>query len=124
MKRQLLSVLSAASFAFLLAVPMIAANKPAAQSHKTPATETIKTAWAPETLSGKIMMVDPAQHLAVVKGADGVPFDMIVTHSTQITSGDQTLKLPDLSADLNKSVSVKFVPERKGDVARSIQVNG
>ena len=124
MKRQLLSVLSAASFVFLLAVPMIAANKPAAQSHKTPAKETIKTAWAPETLSGKIMMVDPAQHLAVVQGADGVPFDMIVTHSTQITSGDQTLKLPDLSADLNKSVSVKFVPERKGDVARSIQVNG
>ena len=124
MKRQLLSVLSAASLAFLLAVPMIAANKPAVQSHKTPAKETIKTAWAPETLSGKIMMVDPAQHLAVVKGADGVPFDMIVTHSTQITSGDQTLKLPDLSADLNKSVSVKFVPERKGDVARSIQVNG
>jgi len=124
MKRKVLTALSAASCVFLLAPPTLAANKPATETHKTAAKKTARRVWPAETLSGKIVMVNPTLNLAVVKGPDGIPFDMIVTHSTRITSGRQTLKLPDLSLDMNKSVSVKFVPERKGDVARSIQVNG
>ncbi len=69
-------------------------------------------------------MVDPALHLAIVKDAGGIPFGLNVTRSTRVKSGNQTLKLPDLSSDMNKTVSVKFVPERKGDIARSIQLNG
>jgi len=108
---------------------MIAANKPAAQSQKaskakTSAKVTRPKAWPTESLSGKIMMVNAALNLAVVKGPDGIPFDPIATHSTRIASGNQAVKLSDLSSDTNKSVSVKFVPERKGDVARSIQLNG
>lgn len=127
MKRKVLAACSAASFTFLMAVPLGAANKPvtpAAQTHKTSAKEPARVAWPVETLSGQIMMVDPALNVTVVKGPDGVPFDMIVTHATRIKSGDRTLGLSDLSSDTNKNVSVKFVPERKGDVARSIQLNG
>jgi len=124
MKRKILTALSAAGCAFLLAMPTIAANKPLAKTQRTSAKETLRRAWPRETISGKIVIVDPARNLAVVKGPDGVPFDMIVTHATRIKSGDQTLKLSDLSSDTNKSVSVEFVPERRGDIARSIQLNG
>ncbi|HTQ53262.1 MAG TPA: hypothetical protein VMI94_02315 [Bryobacteraceae bacterium] len=105
--------MTAFSCAFLLAVPVFAAGTTGAST---------KTAWPAETLSGKIMMVKPAQDLAVVKGPDGVPFDMIVTHRTRIEAGNQKLTLADLQADTSRNVSVRFVPQRRGDVARSIQV--
>lgn len=124
MKRNVLTALSAASCAFLLAVPVMAANKPAVATHKTSAKHTARSTWPAESLSGRIVMVNPTLNLAVVKGPDGTPFDIIVTPSTRIASGGQTLKLSDLSSDTNKNVSVKFVPERKGNVARSIQLNG
>jgi len=41
-----------------------------------------------------------------------------------LTSGDHSLKLNDLVSRTDKGATVHFVPERKGDVARSIQVNG
>jgi len=129
MTRRIFNVLGAASCAFLLALPALAANTEAAAAHKTSIHKTTadkpaRTAWPAEALSGKIVMVDPAMHLAVVKDAGGIPFDLIVTRSTRVTSGHQTLKLSDLSSHMNKTVSVKFVPERKGDIARSIQLNG
>jgi hypothetical protein len=48
---------------------------------------------------------------------------MVVTPNTRIKSGDQSLSLQDLQNDTNRSVSVHFVPERRGDVARSIQLD-
>lgn len=107
---------------------MAAENKPApaahkAEAHKTAAKVTTRR-WRPETLSGKIAMVDPSNKLLIVRGAEGVPFDMIVTLSTRIESGGHLLKLSDLAAKTNQSTSVHFVPERRGDVAQSIQVTG
>ena len=69
-------------------------------------------------------MVDPAQHIVVIKDESGIPFDMVVTPATRIRFENQKLKLGDLISDVNKKVTLKFVPERRGDVARSIQVNG
>ena len=76
------------------------------------------------TLSGKIIMVDTAKRIVVVRDANGVPIDMIVTPSTRIKSGEQRLKVTDLASETNQSASVKFVPERLGDVAQSIRVTG
>ena len=117
--------LCGAASAMLFAISMTAANNPAirprrAEVHKTATTEH----WRPETLSGNIAMVDANKRLVVVKGPDGVPFDMIVTRSTQIKSGDQTLRLSDLESRTNQNASIRFVPERRGDVAQSIEING
>ena len=60
----------------------------------------------------------------VVKDSSGVPFDMMVNHGTRIKAGNREVRLGDLSSDVNKKASVRFVPERKGDVAESIQTNG
>jgi hypothetical protein len=38
-------------------------------------------------------------------------------------SGDQAITIKDLSRDMNKAASVKFTPERCGDMAKSIQIN-
>jgi hypothetical protein len=69
-------------------------------------------------------MVDPAQNLMVVETPNGVPFDMVVNSKTRIKSGNQALTLKELTQDSNKTVSVKFIPERRGDVAKSIQIRG
>ena len=118
-----------AGCALMLVIPLAAANGPAAKS-SSPATSkastvaTSRSAWPPETLSGRITMVDPAKKLVVVKAPDGVLFDMVVNTRTVIKSGDQTIGLQELSRDLNKNASIKFIPERRGDVARSIHITG
>lgn len=98
------------------ALPMIAASAVT----KAPAAN----AWPAETLSGKIMSVDPNLNVVVVKTSGGVPFDFDISRHTQIRSGGQALTIKDLATDVNKNVSVKFVPERRGDVAQTIQLNG
>ena len=122
-----LLILATTTCALLLAFPLGAANGPAAKTNTNKnmaKTAVMRSAWAPETLSGKITMVDPAQNLMVVETPNGVNFDMIVTSKTRIKSGNQALTLKELTQDSNKTVSVKFTPERRGDVAKSIQISG
>jgi hypothetical protein len=104
------SLLAISACALMSAIPLIAA--------------TMRSAWPPEFLSGKIVNVDPDRKLVVMQTPDGIPFDMVVTAKTLIKSGDQSIALKDLTRDMNQSVSVKFVPERRGDVAESIRLNG
>jgi len=122
----LCKLLGVAACGALMATALMAAEKPdpAHNQDAVAAKKTVRSAWPPETLSGQILMVDPAKKLVVVKGPSGVPFDMDVSASTRIRSGNQKLTLKDLASDRQKNVSVRFVPERRGDVARSIQVTG
>lgn len=120
MKRHLISVLAAMSCAVLLAIPVVAAET----SSKTNHMATVRTDWAPETMTGRITQVEPEQHLVVVQSKDGVPFDIIVTAKTRIVSGNRTLALKDLATDQDRAVTIKFVPERRGDVAESIYISG
>jgi hypothetical protein len=59
-----------------------------------------------------------------VDDSSGVPFDLTITPRTHIESGDRALSFQDLSQYQDKSVSIKFVPERRGDVAQSIRIGG
>lgn len=122
MMRVRLSILAAAACA-LAAIPLAAANGPAAKADRK-ATAAVRRAWKPETLSGKISMVNADRRLVVVETPDGVPFDMVVTGKTRIQSGDQAVSLKELTQDRNKSVSVTFTPERRGDVAKTIEIGG
>jgi len=125
MKHHLLQVLGVVACALLPAIPMAAAGQSAAPAHKAPASaKTVRTAWPPETITGKILKVDPAQKLLILQDHSGVTFDMRVTRSTRIQSGDQKLVLDKLASDTNKTVSVKFIPERFGDIARSVRITG
>ena len=118
--------LAGAVFALLSATPAAAAGKPMAASGKTMAANSapMRSAWPPETLSGKITMVEPGQKLVVVQDSNGVPFDMVVTPKTRIRSGNQAITLKELTEYQNKDVSIQFVPERRGDVAESIRISG
>jgi hypothetical protein len=49
---------------------------------------------------------------------------LVVTAKTRMNSGDQAITIEELMRDMNKAVSVKFTPERRGDVAQSIQIKG
>jgi hypothetical protein len=102
------SLLALSTCALMAAIPLTAAS--------------VRGNWPPEFLSGKITNVDPDRKMVVVQTPDGIPFDMYVTNKTRIQSGDQSVALKDLAGDMNQSVSVKFVPERRGDVAESIRI--
>jgi hypothetical protein len=104
------NILTTLTGALLLALPLSAAAR--------------RRAWPPETISGTIRLVDPARNLVVMQDASGVPFDLLVTRSTRIRSGPRKLTLRDLAGKANRKVEVRFVPQRKGDVARSIQLIG
>ena len=92
-----LSILATAC-ALWLAIPLAAANPPAAKTNqnmsgKKTARAAMRNAWAPETLEGKIAMVDPARKLVVVETPNGVPFDMVVTAKTRIDLGNRAVTL-------------------------------
>ncbi|MGB9605892.1 MAG: hypothetical protein ACPL88_08450 [Bryobacteraceae bacterium] len=76
-----------------------------------------------ETLSGAIMMVEVDKRILIVKGAAGVPYSFVITPATKITAEKQRLKLADLASRVDQRVTVRFVPTRKGNIARSVELN-
>ncbi len=122
MRKSLFELAATVACALLLATPLAAANNaPAKTTTKT--AEVPRSVWPAENLTGKITMVDPSQHMIVVN-YQGVSFDIVVERDTRIESGNQKLTLDQLSSDLNKEVTIHFVPERAGDIARTINLQG
>lgn len=120
-----LSILAAVVCVLFPVFPLMAANAPAGTNKKTAKTAAaFPSAWPRETLSGKITMVLPDRNVVVVQTPDGVAYDMDVTAKTRIQFGDRSIAIKDLMGNMNKQVSVEFIPERRGDVARSIKVSG
>ncbi len=119
------SKLAITACALMLAIPLTAAVKPTATKNNEATVRAPRAAvWKAETLSGKVTEVDPDHHLVVIETAGGVPFDMVVGAKTIIKSGDRRLSLKELAPDINRSVKVTFKPERRGDVATAIHING
>ena len=123
MKPLMTSILAGTACALILAIPVSAADKPPVTTGAAHSA-TLRSAWPPENLSGALSMVDRKADLVVIKGADGVPFDMTITPSTHIWSGNRKVSLGDLEQYRNKQVSVRYVPELRGDVAESIRITG
>jgi hypothetical protein len=109
-----LVTLNLAGAALALVIPAMAADKPAA----------LRNAWPAETLSGKVDLVEPGQRVLVVEGPDKVPYDIVVTPRTRIKADGRTVALKDLTQYQNKDVTVRFVPEGRGDIARRIDITG
>lgn len=107
-------IVAGAALALSLGIPALAANKAAAP----------RSAWPAETLSGKIDIVEPAQKVVVVESQDKVPYDIVITPRTRIMLGNQAVALKDLMHYQNKDVTVRFVPEGRGDMASTIRISG
>ncbi len=106
------AALAALTFAVVTAFAGTAASK----------TSTLRSRWPAENLSGQIDLVDTTHHLLIVKDSNGTTFDFEVTPATRIKAGAQKMTLADLSSKANGQVKVHFVPERKGDIARTIEL--
>jgi hypothetical protein len=77
----------------------------------------------PQTLAGTLQMVVVEKKLLVVASSTGIPYDFNVTGATKITVGGIKAKLADLAGATGKSVSVKFLPEKKaGNIAQKVEV--
>ena len=121
MKRMILPFVSSAS-CFLLLSAAVAAAAGTSAAPNAMNSKSGQNSWRAETLTGTIEIVNPARHLIVVQGPDKVPFDLRVTSSTRIISGDQRVALSDLNSDINRRVSVRFVPRGAGDIAQSVRI--
>lgn len=95
------------------------ASAPAGASTEAAAHPAVQR-WAPQNLNGTVSMVDPKMDLVVVKDSSGVPFDITVSHNTRIDKGTTREQLAQLTP--KESVSVHYVPESRGDIARTIDV--
>ena len=92
---------------------------------KTEAPATVEKAKASavkaETVSGTLVSAD--KKVAVVKDANGIPFNFTLTGATKVKVSGNKAKLADLSGATGKSVSVNFLSQKKaGNVAQSIEV--
>jgi hypothetical protein len=105
----------------LCAPALWAAKKTTSAPANTGSERQSSQHWAAQDLKGSISMVDPKMNLLVVRDSSGVPFDIKVAPSTRIDAGAKREELSQLAP--NQSVSVHFVPEGRGDIARTIQVN-
>jgi len=76
-----------------------------------------------ETLAGTLQMVVVDKKLVVVASSTGIPYNFKVTGATKIKVGGSKAKLAELSGATGKSVSVKFLSEKRaGNLAQSIEV--
>lgn len=108
----------------ILCVPaLFAATKTASTSAGASTTSAAHPAiqrWAPQNLNGTVSMVDPKMDLVVVKDSSGVPFDITVSRNTRIDKGTTPEQLAQLTP--KEMVSVHYVPEARGDIARTIEI--
>ncbi len=105
------------------AAPVLGFQEEKAQP--APKEAAVPGALAPaQTLSGSIAMVDASKKLLIVKGAAEVTYSFVLTGSTRITAGKERLKAADLSSRVGQKVTVRFVPTRTGNIARSVEVGG
>jgi len=112
-------ILTSCAFLVVWAITPALAQQEPAQKEAPPAG-----ALGPaETLSGSIMMADAEKKILIVKSTAGVPYNFVITPATRITEANQRLKLADLSARVDRQVTVRFLPTRRGNIARSVQVN-
>ncbi len=118
MSRIVLGVLAVAVFGL---TPLVAAAANQAKAKKTVTTAQAFTRT--ETLVGKISMVQAQKGLVVVKDSNGVPFDFKATHAKVEVNGHKS-KMANLSEDINRPVTVKYLPFPSGDRAQTIVVKG
>ncbi len=131
MKKSMLSVMTAVLFLFFGLTSVIAqeAEKPAGEASEkaekaVPGEKKAKVAAVkPETISGTISMVDKDKKLLVLVSSQGVPYNFKVTSATRIKIGDKKAMIDQLAEQINKQVSVKFLPLLAGNAAQSIDVS-
>ena len=122
MKRKLLMVLGVSFFICLAGVAGAQTGANAQVRKATQKSPSEQQVLAPaESLSGTIWIVDPAEHLVVVRD-NGIPYDFTVTPSTRIESSSGQLSLNQLTSMTSSKITVKFLPERRGDIAQSMMI--
>jgi hypothetical protein len=76
-----------------------------------------------EKISGTLFLVDASQDQIFVKGSDNTPYAFKITKRTKIEMNNQKVALADLSQQVQKPVTITFVPKSEGNFAQHVQVN-
>ena len=127
MKKLLFLILSGLVLTFAIVSSTLAQEtekpKEAPAGEKAAPAETPKAELAkPETISGALQMVAADKKIVVLTDSAGTPYDFKVTGATRIKVAGKKAKLGDLASETNKTVSIKFLPTRSGNVAQSIEI--
>jgi len=78
--------------------------------------------FKPETLTGKISLIDANQHLVAIT-TNGVTYDMTVNRHTKIKVSGSHATFKTLAGQIRNTASVTFIARPKGDYAQSITVS-
>ncbi|HVC00002.1 MAG TPA: hypothetical protein VNJ12_11815 [Candidatus Dormibacteraeota bacterium] len=101
-------------------------KKPARRPRPAKAAATTQMAGlgfgTPESLSGTVQVVAADQNLLVVKGPNGVPYDLKVTPKTLVVVNEKRGTIESLATQVGKAVTVAFVPQREGDFATRVEI--
>jgi len=124
MRNPSICVFAALSCLACLTMPMTAADEPSPTTSRAKQVNGARHQWPAETMTGKITQVEPDHHLLIVESSDKVPFDLIITAKTRITAPARAVSMGDLVKDQGRTVTIQFIPERRGDVAVSIHISG
>jgi len=127
MKKLLFLILSGLVLTFAIVSSTLAQEtekpKEAPAGEKAAPAEKPKAELAkPETISGALQMVAADKKIVVLTDSAGTPYDFKVTGATRIKVAGKKAKLGDLASETNKTVSIKFLPTRSGNVAQSIEI--
>lgn len=109
-------------FALVLGVQTASAQK---AKNPQSATNTVRAKWnsyKPETIEGRISIIDVNQKVMVVESS-GVPYDITITGTTKIEVNGTPSNFNDLVGQTQKQAKVTFIPRPKGDIAQSISVS-
>jgi len=119
MKKVLFLLVACFMVSISLALAQEAKTKEAPAAAEKPKEAMVKA----ETLAGTLQTVLVDKKLIVVASSNGVPYNFVVSGATRIKVGGTKAKLADLAGATGKSVSVKFVPEKRaGNIAQSVEV--
>ena len=79
--------------------------------------------FKPETLMGKISIIEPGKKAVFLSAANGVSYQFLVTPKTRIQVAGAKTTIAQLADQANEHATVVFVARPQGDFAHSITVS-
>jgi hypothetical protein len=98
----------------------------ARENTKSKSENTGMSMWdsfKPETLKGKISIIEPGKKAVFLSAANGVSYQFLVTPKTRIQVAGAKTTIAQLADQANEHATVVFVARPQGDFARSITVS-
>ncbi len=105
--------------ALFIAVLIVGCSALLASAYALPKVPVVINA---ETLSGTLLIANPAEQVIYLKTTDGITYDFRITPATVISVGGEKAKFEALTGKIGSSIEVTFKPLPVGNVASKVVI--